>query len=73
MRNHEDGSKFDKKRIDQDWRTEGKIAASYVEPRDEFVEMVTEIEWMLGGNVGLSDVAKDQIELSMAGATQMHF
>lgn len=63
---HESVTNIDEEWPEQDWSYGVKIASSYVEFKDKFIEMLADFECMKEGSLGLMDITKHWVELFSA-------
>lgn len=66
MQKHEDDIKNDTKWLEEDWRDKVKIADVYVEFKDEFLEILSHVEFMWDRHLGRIGFVKHWVELCPA-------
>lgn len=73
MRNHGDVKKSDEGQPEHDWRSGVKNANAYVKFKNEFVNKLSDFEYIRDVDTGQNNISKHQIVLSLADLRGTHY
>lgn len=72
MKNNEEVKKIDEEQLEEDWRDRGKITDAYVEFRNEFFGVESDLASMWDETFGRMNVRRHRVELSVANSKRIH-